>query len=167
MRSLLITAALVFAAGTAAASSIEDVISGEAANSSVATISCAHCPPLQPKKKSSYIVPDLEPGTARVELKEIDGEVKSIRTEAWLGGSPVVFVSKASDEAIKAAAKKADSSTPALAVADPAAASSVAIDETAKTSALGIGSRAEPVGASMAGTGSREFDPSSFALRLD
>jgi hypothetical protein len=61
MRSLLITAALVLAAGTAAASSVEDVISGEAVNSSVATISCADCPPLQQKKNTSYIVPDLEP----------------------------------------------------------------------------------------------------------
>ncbi|ASY61922.1 hypothetical protein SJ05684_c04560 [Sinorhizobium sojae CCBAU 05684] len=165
MRSLLITAALFFAAGTAAASSIEDVVSGGAVNSSVATISCAECPPLQPKKKSSYVVPELAPGTERVELKEIDGELKSVRTEAWLGGSPVVFVSKASEEAITAAALEADQPHPAHASTSPSAPPSVAIDVTAKTSSVGT-SRVEPVNAAMAGA-SREFDPSAFALRLD
>ncbi len=106
MRSLLITAALVSAAGPTAASSIEDVTSGEAVNSSVATVSCADCPPLQPKKKHSYVVPELAPGTDRVEIKEIHGAVKSVRTEAWLGGSPVIFVNDASNEAIRAAAMK-------------------------------------------------------------
>lgn len=162
MRCLLIIAALFLAAGTAAASSIENVASGVAVNSSVATIPCTQCPPLQPKRSSSYVVPALELGTDRVELKEIDGEIKSVRTEAWLGGSPVVFVTKASDEAIKAAAVKSD--PVALAHAPPAPLSP-AVDET-KTSALGI-SGVEPVGASMAGTTSRKFDPSGFALRLD
>ncbi len=164
MRSLLITAALFLAAGTAAASSIENVASGKAVNSSVATIQCPQCPPLQPKKSSSYVVPTLEPGTDRVEFKEFDGEIKSVRTEAWLGGSPVVFVTKASDEAIKAAAMKAD--PVALAHAPNATSLSPAVDETVKTSALGI-SGAEPIGASMAGTTSRKFDPSGFALRLN
>ncbi len=59
MRSLLITAALVYTAGPAAASSIDNITSGEAVNSSVATVSCAACPPLQPKRKPSYVVPDL------------------------------------------------------------------------------------------------------------
>ncbi len=166
MRSLLITAALFCAAGTAAASSIEDVVSGEAVHSSVATISCAECPPLQPKKKSSYVVPELEPGTDRVELKEIDGKLKSVRTEAWLGGSPVVFVSKASEEAITAAALEADQAHPAHASTSRSAPPSVAIDVTAKTSSVGTLSRVEPVSAAMAGA-SREFDPSAFALRLD
>lgn len=113
MRSLLITAALVYAAGPAAASSIDNITSGEAVNSSVATVSCEACPPLQPKKKPSYVVPDLAPGTDRVELKEIHGEVKSVRTEAWLGGSPVIFVNDASDDAIRAAGM--ETSEPAVA----------------------------------------------------
>jgi len=163
MRCLLIIAALFLAAGTAAASSIENVASGAAVNSSVATIPCTQCPPLQPKRSSSYVVPALELGTDRVELKEIDGEIKSVRTEAWLGGSPVVFVTKASDEAIKAAAMKSD---PVALAHTPAAPLSPAVDETTKTSALGV-SGVEPVGASMAGTTSRKFDPSGFALRID
>ncbi|AWM23870.1 hypothetical protein N181_17135 [Sinorhizobium fredii USDA 205] len=165
MRSLLITAALTLAAGTATASSVEDVASGQAVNASVATISCAECPPLQPKKKASYVVPQLAPGTAKLEVKEINGELKSVRTEAWLGGSPVVFVNKASEEAIKAAAMKAD---PAATGAAEASIAEIAdIDRTATTAAVGIVSHAEPVNASMAGSGSQEFDPSGFELRLD
>ncbi|OAP40874.1 hypothetical protein AU381_03000 [Sinorhizobium glycinis] len=164
MRSLLITAALTLAAGTAAASSVEDVTSGKAVNSSVATISCAQCPPLQPKKKASYVVPELAPGTAKLELREIGGEMKSVRTEAWLGGSPVVFVNKASEDVIKAAAMKAD---PAAGASEASLAAVADIDRTAKTAAVGIVSHAGPVSASMAGSGSQEFDPSGLELRLD
>ncbi|APG83680.1 hypothetical protein SAMCCGM7_Ch0899 [Sinorhizobium americanum CCGM7] len=159
MRSLLITAALTFAAGTAAASSVEDVTAGAAVNSSVATISCSQCPPLQPKKKASYVVPELAPGTAKLDLKEIDGEMKALRTEAWLGGSPVVFVNKASEDVIRAASMKTAPAPTVAAVAD--------IDRTAKTAAVGIVSHAKPVSASMAASGSQEFDPSAFELRLD
>lgn len=160
MRSLLITAALVYAAGPAAASSIDNITSGEAVNSSVATVSCEACLPLQPKKKPSYVVPDLAPGTDRVELKEIHGEVKSVRTEAWLGGSPVIFVNNASDDAIRAAGME----TGEPAVADissstlPAGIAEISIDHTGKTAA---------VAASMASDGSRKIDPAAFDLRLD
>ncbi len=167
MRFLLITAALVYAAGSAAASSIDNITSGEAVNSSVATISCAACPPLQPKKKPSYVVPDLASGTDRVELKEIHGEVKSVRTEAWLGGSPVIFINDASEEAIRKAAMK----TGEPAVADISAStlpSGIAeIDETAKTAAVSTISQAVPVAASLGGDGSRKIDPAAFDLRLD
>lgn len=160
MRSLLITAALVYTAGPAAASSIDNITSGEAVNSSVATVSCAACPPLQPKRKPSYVVPDLAPGTDRVELKEIHGEVKSVRTEAWLGGSPVIFVNDASDVAIRAAGMQ----TGEPAAADVAASThrgeiaEISIDHTAKTAA---------VAASMASGASRKIDPAIFDLRLD
>ena len=160
MRSLLITAALVYAAGPAAASSIDNITSGEAVNSSVATVSCEACPPLQPKRKPSYVVPDLAPGTDRVELKEIHGEVKSVRTEAWLGGSPVIFVNDASDDAIRAAGM--ETSEPAVADISsstlPASIAEISIDHTAKTAA---------VAASMASDGSRKIDPAAFDLRLD
>ncbi|MDW9461358.1 plant virulence effector HPE1-like domain-containing protein [Sinorhizobium meliloti] len=160
MRSLLITAALVYAAGPAAASSIDNITSGEAVKSSVATVSCEACPPLQPKKKPSYVVPDLAPGTDRVELKEIHGEVKSVRTEAWLGGSPVIFVNDASDDAIRAAGM--ETSEPAVADISsgtlPAGIAEIFIDHTAKTAA---------VAASMASDGSRKIDPAAFDLRLD
>lgn len=168
MRSLLITAALVYAAGPAAASSIENVTSGEAVNSSVATVSCTDCPPLQPKKKPSYVVPELAPGTDRVEIKEIHGAVKSVRTEAWLGGSPVIFVNDASDEAIRAAAMRtgeqavADSSATTL----PLGTAEISIDSTAKTASVATISQAVPVAASVA-SGSRKIDPAAFDLRLN
>ena len=167
MRSLLITAALLCAAGPAAASSIEEMASGTVGSSSVATISCARCPTLQPKAKPSYVVPELAPGTERVELKEVDGEMKSLRTEAWLGGSPVVFVNKASQEAIEAAARNADRPTVADASAGALPADTVGIDRSAKTAAVATISHAEPVAASMAADSSRKFDPADFDLRLD
>ena len=45
MRTLLFTVASLFAAGSAAASSIEAVTTGQDANTSISQISCAHCPP--------------------------------------------------------------------------------------------------------------------------
>ncbi|MDK1488749.1 plant virulence effector HPE1-like domain-containing protein [Sinorhizobium sp. 7-81] len=174
MRSLLISGAFALLAGTAAASSIEDVVSGKAVNSSVAAVSCADCPPLQPKKKSSYVVPEITPGTDKIELKEIGGEVKLVRTEAWLGGSPVVFVSKAPEEVVRAAATKTGGSATASAsmgidLRQPATGGTISpqIDETAKTAAVHAISHAEPVAASMAKDNSQEFDPAAFELRLD
>ncbi|MCA1440544.1 hypothetical protein I6F07_10005 [Ensifer sp. IC4062] len=172
MRALLISAAFALLAGTAAASSIEDVVSGKAVNSSVATVSCANCPPLQPKKKSSYVVPEIAPGTDKVELKEVGGEVKLVRTEAWLGGSPVVFVSKAPEEVVRAAAMKVEPATASASVSvdlsQPGTHKVVSaeIDETAKTASVHPISRAKPVAAAMAGN-SQEFDPAGFELRLD
>ncbi|WP_429812111.1 plant virulence effector HPE1-like domain-containing protein [Ensifer sp. B1-9] len=175
MRLLLITTVLGLAAGNAAASSIESVASGTTDNASVATVSCAACPPLQSKKKVTYVVPTIAAGDETVELKKINGEMKMVRTEAWLGGSPVVFVSKPSQEFIKAAAVEGDPSPTVIVstnandqnpVADEA--KMIAVDRTATTAAV------TPVGASMGGTakkatadGSQQFDPSTLELRLD
>ncbi|WEZ84207.1 plant virulence effector HPE1-like domain-containing protein [Rhizobium sp. 32-5/1] len=85
MRHLVLTVSCVFAAGSAFASSIESVTTGTGDNNSIATVSCASCPPLIVKKKLSYIVPEVAKGTERVELKELNGKMKLVRTEAWLG----------------------------------------------------------------------------------
>ena len=175
MRLLLITTVLGLAAGNAAAASIESVASGTTDNASVATVSCVACPPLQSKKKVTYVVPTIAAGDETIELKKINGEMKMVRTEAWLGGSPVVFVSKPSQEFIKAAAVEGDASPTVIVstnandqnpVADDA--KMIAVDRTAKTAAV------TPVGASMGGTakkatadGSQQFDPSTLELRLD
>lgn len=177
MRLLLTTTVFALAAGNAAASSIEAIASGKAGNTSVATISCPQCPPLQTKKKVTYVVPTIDEGAETVELRKINGEMKMVRTEAWLGGSPVVFVSKPSQEVIKAAAAKTGTPTMATAsmsidITRPEAhgITTLAIDETAKTAAV------TPIGASMAGSAapapvadvaSRQFDPSTLELRLD
>jgi hypothetical protein len=93
----LLTSALILVTGPAMASSITPVMS-HGGNGSVVVKSCSDCPPLKPKEGSAgYKVPVLEPGAQKTEVVEIGGEKKVLRTEAWLGGSPVVYVSKAHD----------------------------------------------------------------------
>lgn len=177
MRLLLITTAVAMSAGSAWASSIEDVVSGQAVNSSIATISCQKCPALQDKKKVTYVVPEIEKGSETVELKEINGEMKIVRTEAWLGGSPVVFVSKPSEDAVEAAKAAVDgpleadvASTTNHSDAENSNNHDVfasAIDETAKTAAVHAMTRAEPAVAATVAGSSRHFDPTSLELRLN
>ncbi|WP_077962190.1 plant virulence effector HPE1-like domain-containing protein [Ensifer adhaerens] len=173
MRLLLITTVLGLAAGNAAASSIEAIASGTTDNASVSTVSCADCPPLQSRKKVTYVVPTIAAGDETVELKKINGEMKMVRTEAWLGGSPVVFVSKPSHEMIKTADAETDDAA-TVTVSNIANdqnpqddnAELISIDETAQTAAV------TPIGASMAASpaadeGSQHFDPATLELRLN
>ncbi|URK88383.1 hypothetical protein LP421_14125 [Rhizobium sp. RCAM05350] len=175
MRALLLTLASLVAASTAGASSLENMISGEKVNSSISQLSCGQCPPLVVKKKTGYIVPDVAPGTDRVELKEIDGEMKLVRTEAWLGGSPVVFVSKASEADIKAAAQATMPAVQQLATATtgdalPVEAQATAtlniIDNAAKTAAVTTASMADLAAVTPQDTHSQEVDLENFQLRL-
>jgi hypothetical protein len=174
MRALLFTLASLAAAGTASASSIETIASGQDANSSISQITCAQCPPPVVKKKTGYIVPEIAPGTERVELKEINGEMKLMRTEAWLGGSPVVFISKASEADVKAAqAKMAPAEHLAKATTEdalPAEAEATAtlsiIDSTAKTSAVSTASMAGMAAVTPQDSQSQEVDLENFQLRL-
>ncbi|HEX5934882.1 MAG TPA: plant virulence effector HPE1-like domain-containing protein [Pseudorhizobium sp.] len=94
----LLTSAVILASGVAAhASSITPVIS-HGGNGSVVAKSCSDCPPLRPKDETSgYKVPVLKDGAQRTEIVEINGEKKVVRTEAWLGGSPVVHIRKVQD----------------------------------------------------------------------
>ncbi len=154
MRTLLPTLAFVLLAAPAIASSIEPIASGGTGRGSVATISCAQCPPLKEhERERSYLVPELAPGTQKVEIREVDGERKMFRSEAWFGGSPVVFVSKAPEQA-------AD-----VAPAEPVA----AIDTAATTGALDAGAAGHAVTAAAAAepAPSQELDPSTFELRLN
>ena len=163
MRSLLPTVAFALLGAPALASSIEPITSGGKGEGSIQTISCADCPALKEKKRSkTYVVPDIEPGTQKVEIREVDGERKVFRSEAWLGGSPVVFVSKAPEEG------SADTeATDALAGASAETGNS--IDPEAKTGALETGSAAVAAtgAAGSPETGSRELDPSRFELRVN
>lgn len=93
MRFLLISA-LILTSGTALASSITP-LTGHGGNGSVVIRTCDACAPLKSKEETAgYTVPVLESGAQRTEIVEINGEKKLLRTEAWLGGSPVVHVSK-------------------------------------------------------------------------
>ena len=168
-------AASLLAAGAAGATSIENVASGQDGNSSVSQLSCAHCPPPVVKKKSSYVVPTVAPGTDRVELKMINGEMKVVRTEAWLGGSPVVFV-RTSEAAIKAAkariAPEGDLQGTRLAAVDAtpveakAAAAVTIIDRAAMTGALDTASTADMAAITPQDGHSQEVDLQKFELRL-
>lgn len=92
---LVLTTALVFAsAATAFASSITPIHGVNHPAGSIKTLDCDHCPALKPKASAStYTVPELAPGTQKTEIVDINGQKKLVRTEAWLGGSPVVHVS--------------------------------------------------------------------------
>jgi hypothetical protein len=127
MRSFFLTLACVLAGGSAMASSIQPVdgtmIGGQG---SIVAKSCADCPPLKPKvTEKEYDVPTLAPGTQSIVVRSVDGEKKVLRTEAWMGGSPVVFVSKPTPEALAAAGEPVDG-----------------IDTAAKTAALPDGAAA-------------------------
>jgi len=175
MRALLFTFASLAAASTAGASSLENVVSGEKVNSSISQLSCGQCPPLVVEKKNSYIVPEVAPGTDRVELKKINGEMKLVRTEAWLGGSPVVFISKASDADIQQARAKephtGDLAKAVTADAPPVEARARAtveiVDMAAKTASLAIASTAGMAAVTPQDTQSQEVDLENFQLRLN
>ena len=142
MRILPPSLAFVLLAAPALAGSIDPIVGATGAGS-IETIRCADCPALKPKLKSSaYHVDAIAPGTQKVEIREVNGERRIYRTEAWMGGSPVLFVNKAPAEAVEAA----DAEKPVEANT---------IDTSARTSAL------------EAGAASREFDPAKLELRLN
>ncbi|MBB2670814.1 UNVERIFIED_ORG: hypothetical protein GGE44_000355 [Rhizobium esperanzae] len=139
MRQIFLGAAILLMAGSAMASSIEVIgqAAPRAAEGSIVTESCADCPPLQAEvAKKDYTVPELKPGAVQAtEIRDVGGEKKIYRTESWMGGSPVVFVSKATPEAMMAAA--------------PPAPPAEGVDMNATTAAV-IGGDAKPVAAGMA-----------------
>ncbi|MGD9477251.1 plant virulence effector HPE1-like domain-containing protein [Shinella sp. G-2] len=146
MRTLLPTFALVLLAAPALAGSIEP-IAGAVSADSIETVRCTDCPALKPKLKgATYHVDAITPGTQKVEVREQNGERKIFRTEAWMGGSPVLFVSKA----------------PAVTV--EAADGAQTVDAGARTSAVGEEAARQAATATM--TASQEFDPGKFELRL-
>lgn len=110
MRSIILTTALMLASGSAMASSILPIESnGKESAGSIITERCDHCPALsKPVKKNAYIVPELKEGTQITEIRDINGQKKVARIEAWMGGSPVTFISKATPEALAAAGAPTD-----------------------------------------------------------
>ncbi len=109
---LMLTTALVVA-GPALASSIDKVGVVTRAGSIVVK-SCTDCPAPKPvERHDTYLVPALKSGTQTVELKDINGQKKMVRTEAWMGGSPVVYIS---------APPQPDGAPPVVAAPEPSAA---------------------------------------------
>ncbi|MBO9133688.1 hypothetical protein J5289_06180 [Rhizobium sp. B230/85] len=123
---VLISSSAMLICGSASASSFLTLdgatrTSGDSIQSKV----CVDCAPIkQAVAKKSYVVPELPVGTQTTVVRQINGEQKVVRTEAWLGGSPVVFISKASPEALAAAGVSPDgidrsAMTAAIAAATP------------------------------------------------
>ncbi|MGB3815871.1 MAG: plant virulence effector HPE1-like domain-containing protein [Shinella sp.] len=152
MRILLPTIAVMLLAAPALAGSIQPV-AGSSSGDSISTIRCTDCPTLKQKiKAATYHVDAIAPGTQKIEIREQDGERRIFRTEAWMGGSPVLFVSKAPAERVVAA----DADKPVDAVG---------VDAASQTSAVNADAGQQAEAATMAA--SREFDPEMFELRLN
>jgi hypothetical protein len=152
MRQVFVGVFGVLMAGSAMASSI-DVVGSNAvsANSSIVRKVCTTCPPLQVlQAKKEYTVPTLADGALEhSQIRDINGEKKLYRTEGWMGGSPIVFVTKAPAPAMVAAVPVADG-----------------VD--AETTSAVIGGDAKPVVAGVAGQSAEQkpsLDVSSFKLR--
>lgn len=97
MRHLALTAFVLFA-GTAQAQSILPLSSNtQGKTASMLSMTCETCPPLKTSDDSNYKVPELRGSIQSVSLMEIDGQKKIVRTDAWMGGSPVVYISKVPD----------------------------------------------------------------------
>ncbi|KQS77347.1 hypothetical protein ASG25_04155 [Rhizobium sp. Leaf384] len=129
----------------ARASSLDYVHTPPDAAPSVTIMHCTDCPALKPDPRAvTYVVPELVPGTDRSEIKEINGEMKIVREEAWLGGSPVTFISKASDEDVRLArGEPAHPAGPATVIgeagrpAPPEGGTTVTVDKAMTTASLG------------------------------
>lgn len=97
MRHLALTAFVLFA-GTAQAQSILPFPGNmQGKTPSMMSVTCETCPPLKTADDSNYKVPALKGGVQSVSIMEIDGQKKIVRTDAWMGGSPVVHISKVPD----------------------------------------------------------------------
>ncbi len=92
MFRIVLTAGMMFIGGTAMASSIEVLHGGKTSNGSVLIITCDACSstPVASKALTKAV---LKRGTQNISTRDVDGRKETVRTEAWLGGSPVTFVS--------------------------------------------------------------------------
>jgi hypothetical protein len=154
MRVVLLAGTVLLGAAAAHASSI-DFVQTSTNDPSIETITCEACGPYNPKVEEE--TPDivLAPGQQKIEIRNVNGEKKIFRTEAWFGGSPVVVVSKAPDQADSLTADTA---------ADPDVSAPIGIDPNQTTS----------VNADMSGQAKPEadkaeakaFDPEQMELRL-
>jgi hypothetical protein len=170
MRLTLLTLIVVASGASAQAGSIDMVKSGQDNSRSIEHIRCDTCIKKMEQKAAAAVI-ELAPGTQKVEIRDVDGVKKVYRTEAWMGGSPVVYVSKAvvqdppvvaDDKSDQTTQETAD--TPAaVTTSQPAAAEANMIDEKSKTSAVTADIGANTKVAIKAAP----FDPSKLQLRLN
>lgn len=145
---------------TAMASSIEVIDTTRTANKSIVNLSCNACPPLKEKvTPTQYVAPSLSSGVQQTEIRDVNGNKELVRTEAWLGGSPVVFVSSA-----KTWLPSEDTGTAVAAAPDDTTKAADGIDFSATTTSVTpVSQEAEPVTA----TTNPAPDFSNFSLRLN
>ncbi len=156
MRMILLAGMMSMAAVTANAESSIDAVKTSSASTSIDRISCSLCAPLKTEKEEE---PEfvLKPGTQKIEIKQVDGVMKVFRTEAWLGGSPVTYVSKASTDLID---KKSAELVPAAdqkiepVVIDKSTTSAVTADMSGASTAVEMPKTA------------KQFNPQNMQLRL-
>lgn len=169
MRLTLLTLIVVASGASAQAGSIDMVKSGQDASKSIEHIRCDACVKKMEKKAAAAVI-ELAPGTQKIEIRDIDGVRKVYRTEAWMGGSPVVYVSKVigqdppvvdEDKSDETTQETAD--TPAAVTTSQPAAEADMIDEKSKTSAVTADMGANAKVAIKAAP----FDPSKLQLRLN
>jgi hypothetical protein len=169
MRLNILVLALLSSATTAQAGSIDVITTGKDVARSIEKISCNACTKT-PKKEVQSVV-ELAPGTQKIEIREVDGVKKIFRTESWLGGSPVVFVSKALQDVPMVAdgqpvATEDVASAPASIAEQPTAAVEAdMIDENSTTAAVtaDMGAKAKVDVEHKA----QAFDPSKLEFRLN
>jgi len=149
MRILLLAGMMAMAAFAAHAGSIEVISKDNDSAKSIEKVSCPICAPLK-KKKAEITEISLTPGTEKVEVKQVDGVLKVYRTEAWLGGSPVVYVSKASTDLVDAKTAQVEQKPTGPAITELSKDAAVTID-TSTTSAVtadmsppDLGAKAKP-----------------------
>ena len=92
MLRFVLTAGMVFISGMAMASSIEILHGAKTSNGSVLFVTCDKCPSATSTSKA-LAKPVVERGMQSISTREVGGRKETVRTEAWLGGSPVTFVS--------------------------------------------------------------------------
>lgn len=173
MRLNILVLALLSSAATAEAGSIDVIATGKDVARSIEKISCPACV-AKPKKEVQSVV-ELTPGTQKIEVRDVDGVKKIFRTESWLGGSPVVFVSKAlPDDGTAIADAKPDASDVVAEVSatetekPTVSAEADMIDEKATTAA--VAAVAADLGAEVkvdVAAKAKAFDPASLELRLN
>lgn len=97
MRVIMIAALAMMASGLAQSalagtSSIEQITTSRGKTPSVRMITCTTC--AVPESRKAVAGPALAAGTQKIEVRTVNGKQELVRTEAWLGGSPVVFINK-------------------------------------------------------------------------
>ncbi|MBB4953819.1 hypothetical protein H4S14_001879 [Agrobacterium vitis] len=91
----IMAASGLWSASAAQSASIETIVTESRATPSIVTLTCTTCPPLSETRKAAVDVPPkLAVGTQKIQVRTVNGKKQLVRTEAWLGGSPVVFINK-------------------------------------------------------------------------